>query len=126
MVSVPVSSVSGRSLASPTCFSVVAREACDVSSVPGRFSKSPGDLIEIEHKDGRHSTLIGHHQDGAFRARIETDKRTLHIDMGGPVSARLLAAVLDVLTPGGYPRLWRVSAAGSVAGRPGEALAFKA
>ena len=80
------------------------------------------DVIEIEHKDGRRSSLIGHHQDGTFEASIETDKRTLDITMGGPVSARLLAALLDILTPGGYPRLWRASAAGSVAGRPGKWL----
>jgi predicted dehydrogenase len=80
------------------------------------------DIIEVEHKDGRRSLLIGHHNDGTFRAVIDTDKRQLNIDLNGATSARLLAAALDVLTPGGYPRLWRTSDAGSVSGRPGKPL----
>ena len=80
------------------------------------------DIIEVEHKDGRRSLLIGHHTDGTFRVNIETDRRTLNLDIGGPVSARVLASALDVLAPAGYPRLWRASDAGSVSGRPGKSL----
>jgi predicted dehydrogenase len=80
------------------------------------------DIIEVEHGDGRRSSMTGHHNDGTFRVSIETDRRTLEIDIGGAVSARMLASVLDVLTPGGYPRLWRASDSGSVSGRPGKPL----
>jgi predicted dehydrogenase len=78
------------------------------------------DVIEIEHKDGRHSTIVGSHNDGAFHVSIDTVRRSLDIDISGPMEARTLAAALDNLTPGGYPRLWRVSDAGSVSGRPGK------
>ncbi len=80
------------------------------------------DFIEIEHKDGRRSTMIGDLYDGTFEVSIDTDKRTIDIPAGGAISARALAAALDVLTPGGYPRLWRASDAGSVSGRPGKSL----
>jgi len=80
------------------------------------------DIIEIDHKDGRHSTMIGAHNDGTFEVSIDTDKRTIDIPAGGAISARALAAVLDVLTPGGYPRLWRASDSGSVSGRPGKSI----
>ena len=77
------------------------------------------DVIEIKHKDGRHSTMVGSHSDGAFHVSIDTPRRSLDIDIGGPMAARALAAALDILTPCGYPRLWRASDVGSVAGRPG-------
>src|SRR5262249_19731051 len=77
-------------------------------------------LIEIDHKDGRHSTLVGAHNDGTFHVSIDTDRRSLDIDIGGSISARLLSAALDVLTPGGYPRLWRASDVGSICGRCGK------
>lgn len=80
------------------------------------------DYIEIEHKDGRRSTMIGDHYDGTFEVSIDTDRRTIDIPAGGAISARALAAALDVLTPGGYPRLWRASDAGSVSGRPGKII----
>ena len=39
------------------------------------------------------------------------------------LAARVLAAALDVLTEGQFPRLWSATAAGSVSGdRPGRAL----
>src|SRR5262249_22731968 len=78
------------------------------------------DVIEVDHKDGRHSTIVGSHNDGTFHVSIDTVCRSLDIDIGGPMSARTLAAALDVLTPGGYPRLWRASDVGSVSGRPGK------
>jgi hypothetical protein len=81
------------------------------------------DIIEVEHKDGRRSSLvISYHNDGIFRATIETDKRKRDVDIDGAISARVLAAALDVLTPGGYPHLWRASSAGSVSRRPGKPL----
>ena len=80
------------------------------------------DLIEVEHRDGRRSRMIGDHHDGNFHVTIETDRRTLEIPADGPIAPRILAAALDVLTPGGYPRLWRASEAGSVSGRPGKLL----
>ena len=66
--------------------------------------------------------MIGAHNDGTFEVSIDTDKRTIDIPAGGAISARALAAVLDVLTPGGYPRLWRASDSGSVSGRPGKSI----
>jgi predicted dehydrogenase len=86
------------------------------------YTSNDEDLIEVTHKDGRRSTMIGSHTDGSFSVSIETDKRTLDIPIGGNISARILAAALDVLAPGGYPRLWRVSDSGSVSGRPGKSL----
>lgn len=80
------------------------------------------DVIEVEHTDGRRSTLIGNHNDGTFHVQIETDQRTLDVDIGGAISARILASALDILTPGGYPRLWSASPIGSVEGRPGKFL----
>jgi predicted dehydrogenase len=80
------------------------------------------DIIEVQHNDGRRSSMIGQHNNGTFQVSIETDRRNLQIDIGGPVSARVLAAALDVLTPGGYPRLWRASDAGSVTGRQSRAF----
>ncbi|THD77680.1 MAG: hypothetical protein E7812_13035 [Phenylobacterium sp.] len=75
------------------------------------------DIIDIRHTDGRRSRMIGHHHDGTFSVSIETNRRTLDVEIGGAISARMLAAALDVLTPGGYPRLWSASEAGSVSGR---------
>lgn len=80
------------------------------------------DIIEVEHRDGRRSTLIGDQDDGTFHVTIETDRRTLEVPADGAVGPHILAAALDVLTPGGYPRLWRAGPAGSVAGRPGKPL----
>lgn len=78
------------------------------------------DVIEVDYKDGRHATLVGAHNDGTFQVSIVTDKRAFDVDIGGAISPRALAAVLDRLTPGGYPRLWRASDSGSVSGRPGK------
>jgi predicted dehydrogenase len=78
------------------------------------------DVIEVDHNDGRHSTMVGAHNDGTFHVSIDTDRRSLDIDIGGPILARMLAAALDLLTPGGYPRLWRASETGSVSGRAGK------
>jgi predicted dehydrogenase len=80
------------------------------------------DVVEVDHKDGRHSTMVGVHNDGTFHVSIDTDRRSLDIDIGGAISARVLAAALDQLTPGGYPRLWRAADAGSVCRRPGKFL----
>ena len=80
------------------------------------------DVIEVEYADGRRSTLIGHQNDASFRVSIETDRRKLDVHIGGAISARILAAALDVLTPGGFPRLWRASPIGSVEGRIGRML----
>jgi predicted dehydrogenase len=76
------------------------------------------DVIKVWHRDGRFSSMVGALNDGAFRVHVETDKREIDIDIDGPISARILATALDVLTPGGYPRLWSASSAGSVSGRP--------
>jgi predicted dehydrogenase len=80
------------------------------------------DILDVSFADGRAATLVGDQADGAFHVTIETDQRTVEAPIDGPISARLLASVLDVLTPGGYPRLWRASDAGSVSGRPGKFL----
>jgi predicted dehydrogenase len=81
------------------------------------------DTIHVWHEDGRQFSLIGSRNDGTFRVSIETDKRTLEVDLAASVpalAARLLAATLDVLSEGRFPRLWAATAAGSVSGsRPG-------
>jgi len=80
------------------------------------------DVIEVEHSDGRRSTMFGAHNDGTFQVSIDTDKGSYDIDAGGPIAARILATALDLLTPGGYPRLWRASDAASVSGRAGRSV----
>ena len=81
------------------------------------------DTISVWHEDGRQSSLVGSQNDGTFHVSIETDKRTLEVDLGPStpsLAARVLAAALDVLTEGQFPRLWSATAAGSVSGnRPG-------
>jgi predicted dehydrogenase len=84
------------------------------------------DAINVSYEDGRQSSLIGCQTDGTFHVSIETDKRTLEVDLSASMSslaARVLAAALDVLTEGKFPRLWGATAAGSVSGnRPGRFL----
>jgi predicted dehydrogenase len=84
------------------------------------------DTINVWHEDGRHSSLVGSQNDGTFHVRIETDKRTLEVGLGPSIpslAARVLAAALDVLTQGQFPRLWNATAVGSVSGnRPGRAF----
>ncbi|MEJ8572836.1 Gfo/Idh/MocA family protein [Microbaculum marinum] len=92
-----------------------------LSSVQARMD-GQCDVIEVEHSDGRRSTLLGSHVDGTFHVQIRTDHRVLEIPIGGPVSARMLAVVLDLLTPRGYPQLWRASTAGSVCARPSRSI----
>lgn len=89
-------------------------------------SQGEQDTISVWHKDGRRSSLVGAKNDGTFHVTIETDERKLEIDLGssmGSLSARVLAAALDVLTEQQYPRLWKATAAGSVSGgRSGRAI----
>ena len=80
------------------------------------------DIIEVEHGDGRRSTMIGDLSDGTFHVTITTDRRTLEVPASGAVAPRILAAALDRLTSGCFPRLWRASHAGSVSGRPSRLL----
>ena len=84
------------------------------------------DMIQVWHEDGRHSSLIGSKTDGTFHVSIETDRRTLEVDLGPSIpslAARVLAAALDQLTAGQFPRLWSATTAGSVSGnRPGRAV----
>jgi predicted dehydrogenase len=89
-------------------------------------SKDDQDTIAVWHEDGRQSSLIGSRNDGTFHLSIETNKQQHEIDLGPSISsitARMLAAALDVLTEGQFPRLWRATVAGSVSGnRPGRVL----
>jgi predicted dehydrogenase len=84
------------------------------------------DRIVIWHEDGRQSSLMGSQKDGTFQVSIETDRRKLEVDLGPSIpslAARVLAAALDVLTEGQFPRLWGATTAGSVSGeRPGRAF----
>ena len=84
------------------------------------------DTIMVWHEDGRQSCLIGSKDDGTFHVSIETDVRTLEVDLGPSnpsLAARVLASALDVLTDGHFPRLWSATAAGSVSGsRSGRAF----
>jgi hypothetical protein len=88
--------------------------------------QSNRDAIQVWHEDGRQSSLIGSKDDGTFHVSIETDMRTLEVDLGPSnpsLAARVLASALDVLTDGHFPRLWRATAAGSVSGsRSGSAF----
>jgi predicted dehydrogenase len=89
-------------------------------------SGSDCDSITVFHDDGRQSHLLGSIRNGRFQVSIETDRRELNIDLTASIpsiSARVLWAVLDVLSEGWFPRLWRATPAGSVSGpRPGRAL----
>jgi predicted dehydrogenase len=88
-------------------------------------SAGDADTITVSHADGRQSYLIGSQSDGTFHVSIETDRRTLEIDLSpsmSSLSARILGAAVDVLTKGQGPRLWGATTAGSVAGRPGRNL----
>jgi predicted dehydrogenase len=84
------------------------------------------DTINVWHQDGRQSSLIGSKDDGTFHVSIETDVRTLEVNLGPSnpsLAARVVAAALDVLTDGNFPRLWSATAAGSVSGnRSGRAF----
>jgi predicted dehydrogenase len=81
------------------------------------------ETIVVWHEGERQSSLVGSENDGTFHVSIETDKRTLEVDLGPSIpslAARVLAAALDVLTDGRFPRLWNATAAGAVSGdRPG-------
>ena len=82
-------------------------------------SSADQDSITVWHEDGRESCMVGSRDDGEFRLSIETDRRKLDVDLTPSMpslSARILWTVLDVLTEGQYPRLWRATAAGSVSG----------
>jgi predicted dehydrogenase len=77
------------------------------------------DIITVRHGDGFQSKIVGSHSDGNFAISLETDKRHVEIDLSPSMpslSARLLWTVLDVLTEGQYPRLWRATSVGSVSG----------
>jgi hypothetical protein len=77
------------------------------------------DRILVWHEDGRQSSLVGSQNDGTFHVTVETNKRTLEVDLGPSIPslpARVLAAALDMLTEGHFPRLWSATAAGSVSG----------
>jgi predicted dehydrogenase len=103
---------------------VMAIMGTGVSEVEA-FSQADRDTIRVWHQDGRRSTLLGSQNDGRFAVAIETNRRTLEIDLApsmGSLAARLLAAALDVLTEGRFPRLWRASTAGSISGRSGSVL----
>ena len=83
-----------------------------------RASGSPNqDIITVRHGNGFQSKIVGSHSDGNFAISLETDKRHVNIDLSPStpsLSARLLWTVLDVLTEGQYPRLWRATSVGSV------------
>lgn len=89
-------------------------------------SSADEDIISVWHEDGRQSFLVGSMSDGAFRVIIETDKREWDIDLEASMFSEptcLLWAVLDVLTAGQFPRLWRATGVGSVSSyRPSRVL----
>ena len=89
-------------------------------------SEGDQDTINVWHEDGRQSSLVGTQNDGTFHVSIETDRRMLEIDLSPSIpsiTARMLAAALDVLTEEQFPRLWGATVAGSLSGnRQGRAL----
>jgi predicted dehydrogenase len=98
---------------------IMGKGACAVEVSQNRDQET----IVVWHEDGRQSRLVGSEHDGTFHVGIETDKRTLEVDLGPSIpslAARVLAAALDVLTEGRFPRLWNATAAGAISGdRPG-------
>jgi len=107
--------------ASEMMLAIMGKGACEVEA----SRSGDQDTILVSHEDGRQSALVGSQTDGTFHVLIETDRRTMEVDLGpsnASLAARVLAAALDLLTDGKFPRLWRATAAGSVpgarAGRP--------
>jgi predicted dehydrogenase len=101
--------------ASEMLLAVMGKGVCEVEA----STNGDQDTINVWHEDGRQSRLIGSQSDGTFRVGIETDKRRLEVDLGPSnpsLAARVLAAALDVLTEGKFPRLWAATTAGSVSG----------
>ena len=84
------------------------------------------DIITVRHGERLESKIVGSQSDGSLAVSLDTDKRQVEIDLSSSMpslSARLLWTVLDVLTEGKFPRLWRATAVGSVSGlRPGRML----
>jgi predicted dehydrogenase len=101
--------------ASEMMFAIMGKGACEVEV----SHSGDQDTILVTHEDGRRSALVGSQSDGTFHVRIETDRRIVEVDLGpsnASLAARVLAAALDVLSEGQFPRLWSATAAGSVSG----------
>jgi hypothetical protein len=101
---------------------LIAAMGCGVREVEASGNDEL-DRITMWHRDGRESFIVGSRHDGTFHVTLTTDSKQVSIDLTPSVpsvSARLLRAVLDVLTGGRFPRLWGATAVGSVSGnRPG-------
>jgi predicted dehydrogenase len=84
------------------------------------------DFIDVEYGDGRRGKIIGSQSDSRYLVKIVTDKKTHHIDLAASVptlAPRLLWAVIDSLTEGKAPRLWRAGDSGAIPGdRPSRFL----
>lgn len=104
---------------------LLATMGCGVCEVEAS-GDADQDRITVWHADGRKSSIVGSRGDGTFQVSIETDQRTLDVDLDSSMpslSARLLWAALDVLVNKDFPRLWRATAAGTVSGnRPSRNL----
>jgi predicted dehydrogenase len=101
--------------ASEMLLAIMGKGACEVEV----SQNGDQDTILVRREDGRQSALVGSHSDGRFHVSMETDRRTLEVDLGpsnASLAARVLAAALDVLTEGHFPRLWSATGAGSVSG----------
>jgi predicted dehydrogenase len=101
--------------ASEMLLAIMGKGACEVEV----SQNGDQDTILVGQEDGRQSALVGSQSDGSFHVSMETDRRTVEVDLGpsnASLAARVLAAALDVLTEGHFPRLWSATAAGSVSG----------
>jgi predicted dehydrogenase len=88
--------------------------------------KGDRDDLVIEYGDNRKTTIQGSRTDHAFWIQVRTDTRIVKIDLGPAMqslNARLLWAVLDVLSENRFPPLWRSTDRGSVSGpRPSRCI----
>lgn len=105
--------------ASEMLLAIMGNGACEVEV----SQNGDQDTILVWQEDGRQSALVGSQSDGKFHVSLETDRRTVEVDLGpsnASLAARVLAAALDVLTERHFPRLWGATVAGSISGdRPG-------
>ena len=84
------------------------------------------DTIDVEYDDGRRGRIVGCQGDNRYLVKIVTDKKTHQVDLGPSVATlapRLLWAIIDSLTQGAAPRLWRAGDSGAIPGdRPSRFL----
>jgi predicted dehydrogenase len=97
---------------------LVAAMGAGVARVAAQ-TEGDADTIRVEYGDGRCGTLIGSQKDDGYRVRIVTDRDTYDIDLAaslGTLAPGLLWGMIDVMTKGDAPRLWRASTKAAIPG----------